>query len=54
MRAIDADRNVQEPTEQIARHLPAHPRDCARTGLCESAKAKILRGNALRCFGLRA
>jgi hypothetical protein len=54
MRAIDADGHVQEPTEQIARHLPAHLRDCACAGLRESAKAKILRGNALRGFGLRA
>jgi predicted TIM-barrel fold metal-dependent hydrolase len=29
MRAIDADGHVQEPTEAIARLLPAHLRDCA-------------------------
>jgi len=37
MRAIDADGHVQEPTEQIARHLPAHLRDCAPRSAVDDA-----------------
>ena len=45
MRAIDADGHVQEPTEAIARLLPAHLRDCApRSALDEAGRIRQIVG----------